>query len=146
MSLESSEQKRLWEKTDGAAPQGAGVRAAGVGGFERIREVMDVVASMPEFPVGDEVWHERLPGWFIDSFLRFSAEELQRDPHLWDLGSWIDGMSDRGWEWYSSKHDVGSDRWQVWLSVYEDPYRAGALEYLAEAAGASELEICDWMS
>lgn len=109
-----------------------------------IAGVVDLIAShhATAWP-GDEQWQAMLPAWLVRAFKTYTPEELTRiraDRSLWpdlawQLGSWLDLLRNRGWEWWSAR--VNQDVITIVVRVQGQPYSAGPLRHLIEAAGGS---------
>jgi hypothetical protein len=107
-------------------------------GLVRVRDVMELVARArgAGWPV-DGWWEQKLPTWFLDSFIGHTLDDIQKNPMLWDFGSWLDAMKNPGWEWWSSS--LTKNGWIINLSAFNDPYSVEPLGYLARAAGAESV-------
>lgn len=111
--------------------------------LSRVREVMRLVLVAEQHDhrtwPADSWWSSHLPKWFCEPFQGRTVDEVMRNPHLWDFGSWLDAMKDPGWEWWSSEATAGG--WIIRLRALSDPYSIGPFEYLARAAGADRVEV-----
>lgn len=97
----------------------------------------------------DQAWKQMLPQWFLATFKDYSKEDCERmmaeTPRErwgdlpWLFESWTESMSNRTWEWWSSKQKDRTLEVQLLLEGW--PYSVGALEYLIKSAGARSIEL-----
>ena len=111
--------------------------------LSRVKEVMRLIATASDsglWPSDDE-WLQGLPAWFTGPFQGRTIEQVLQDDSLWDYGSWLDAMRQRGWRWWgASCHET---YWSVLLLREEDVYSIEPLVYLARQSGASSLEVTE---
>lgn len=115
----------------------------------RIRSVAREIAKHeePTWPE-DDYWREVLPNWLTVSMPDLSPEECVRlmaetprekwSTLPWQLGSWIDAMRERGWEWWGA--EVSGGRAKVVLKINNVPGRVEAFKQLLVAAKATVLQ------
>jgi hypothetical protein len=109
--------------------------------LERVKEVIRLVAASASIWPTDDEWLQALPAWFIEPFGGRTIEEVLGDDTLWDFGSWLDAMRQRGWQWWSSTCE--GTQWSAILSRHEDVYSIEPLIYLARQSGASSVEVTE---
>ena len=114
-----------------------------VASLERVKEVMRLVAA--EADAGswstDDEWMRKLPSWFVEPFNGRTVEDVLKDEDLWDFGSWLDAMKQRGWTWWASECDGKS--WKVILERHEEVYSIEPLIYLVRQSGAASVEVTE---
>lgn len=112
-------------------------------GLDLVREVMRLVAADADAGTWstDEEWSQKLPVWFTRPFQERTIEEVLGDENLWDFGSWLDAMRQRGWQWWSSTCE--GECWTATLVRHEDVYSIEPLIYLARQSGASSVEVAE---
>lgn len=109
----------------------------------KIKEVLNLIVIEFEsdtWPSDDE-WSERLPSWFTKSFNGRTIEQVLADDSLWDYGSWLDAMRQRGWQWFSAS--CSDEEWTISLSQDDAVYSIEPLVYLARQSGASSIEVVE---
>jgi hypothetical protein len=111
--------------------------------LSRVKEVMRLIAAASDsgsWP-SDEEWLQILPLWFTEPFQGRTIEQVLQDDTLWDYGSWLDAMRQRGWRWWgASCHE---DYWSAILLRDEDVYSIDPLIYLTRQSGASSVEVAE---
>lgn len=103
--------------------------------LSKVKEVVLRVASYngENWP-SDREWEDILPKWFTVRIKSYSINEiLKHSTVLWDYGSWLDAMRNRGWEWYSSQ--VLDDGFLIFLKAKDFPYAVNPLEYIIYESG-----------
>ncbi|GEP94444.1 hypothetical protein [Chitinophaga cymbidii] len=101
----------------------------------RVKEVVTEIAryDRDSWP-SDEKWEDILPGWFIERIKSYDINEiLSNSSVLWDYGSWLDAMKNRGWKWYSS--NVFEGGFSIYLEAKEFPFSVNPLEYVIYESG-----------
>lgn len=108
--------------------------------LDKIRQVMSLVAAAQAsvWP-GDDDWMRRLPEWFIRSFEGHELQDLLSNSALWDFGSWLDSMSNPGWEWWSSESAIRSGT--IRCTAHSSPFSIDPLIYLIRVSGGFELTL-----
>lgn len=147
-----SEVDRLREEIACESPEGPTVvisakAADPKASLSRVKEVLEQIAderAKNECWPNDDEWKQRLPSWFIAPFEGRTIVEVLANKDLWDYGSWLDAMRQRGWQWWSSACDATEGRWTAVLVREEIVYSIEPLAYLARESGASSVEITEY--
>jgi hypothetical protein len=125
----------IWAKADDAQ-----------GSLSRVKEVLQQIAESAtdkdSWPNDDE-WTQRLPSWFTEPFKGRSIDEVLANENLWDYGSWLDAMRQRGWQWWSSSCDADEGKWTAVLLREEMVYSIDPLIYLVRQSSASSVEVME---
>lgn len=144
----TSESKRLFDAECHDTPEGPSivVRAQCVDAaqsLQRVKEVLMHIAgtAADESWPSDAEWTRRLPSWFTEPFRGRPIEQVLKDDTLWDYGSWLDAMRNRGWRWWCSSCE--DDWWTATLIREDQVYSIEPLIYLARQSGASTVEVIE---
>lgn len=81
----------------------------------------------------DATWEENLPDWFVSKTKSISQDDLLKNDQLWDFGSWIDAMKQRGWKWWSRK--ILQDKVVIYLETFTYPYNIDPFFYMLYSCG-----------
>ncbi|XLS30044.1 hypothetical protein ACJD0Z_04285 [Flavobacteriaceae bacterium M23B6Z8] len=81
----------------------------------------------------DSKWEENLPNWFVQKAKSVTKEELLKDDQLWDIGSWIDAIKQRGWKWCALKNQPGKTI--IHLETFTYPYNIDSFFYILYSIG-----------
>lgn len=111
--------------------------------LDRVKEVMRLIAAEADSGTWstDEEWLRKLPAWFTKPFQSRTIEDVLKDDALWDFGSWLDAMRQRGWQWWSSTHN--GNQWSAILLRQEEIYSIEPFVYLARQCGATYTEVTE---
>ena len=100
----------------------------------KLTELFKCVIQIEKLSQADDgKWEENLPNWFVQKSKSVTREELLKDVQLWDFGSWIDAMKQRGWKWWGSKKQKGKT--VVYLETFTYPYNIDPFFYMLYSIG-----------
>jgi hypothetical protein len=111
--------------------------------IDKVVAVMALVLQHdPDRWPSDDFWRDTLPEWLLQTFKSYTASELSEilsdrsrwADTAWTVGSWLDRVRDRDWEWWSL-FDKGDGKVTVYVAVQGHPTSIKALEHLIAAAG-----------
>ncbi len=115
--------------------------------FNRIREVLDVVLSVGEWPA-ESAWPALLPSWFVakcaepESAAGAEEQETAEAAKSWTVANWTYRMhpDQRRWAWWDgevvSDHEI-----LVLVGAPEWPTPTGDLEWLLRSAGCVDVKF-----
>lgn len=111
-----------------------GTSPVSVDALNMIRAVACTVIENRSSGLSMEGWRLALPAWFV-SATTDHAESAS--PERWHFKSWIDGIRQPGWEWWSC--GTRPQEWVIHLTWHEFPFRLAALLFLAKLAGTNRV-------
>lgn len=116
--------------------------------LSRIMDIMHLIvkAANNQWPT-DEYWRNNLPNWLLRTFKTYSPEELSiilADKATWvnldwTLGSWLDRMKEREWEWWSLQS--AGDQASIRLMIHSYPISIKPFEHLVKASGGHGIVV-----
>lgn len=101
----------------------------------KTKEVMRIISQYAytnAWPANNE-WDKLLPKWFVESMTLKSDEDILNDKNQWDFESWIEGMYNRAWVWWSS--EIRDNTIVVIIETLNIPYSFEPLLYIFYAQG-----------
>ncbi len=102
--------------------------------YNKLIELMMSIIEVEKFDNrNDKLWEEHLPNWFVNSSKNVSRDELITNSQLWDFGSWIDGITYRGWRWWSYRKL--KDKTVILLETIDYPYNVDPFFFMLYKVG-----------
>ncbi len=108
--------------------------------ISKIKEVIEKIAlyTNDTWPNDDE-WKKILPHWFICAITSHTLKEIYDNDKLWEYGSWLDAMKQRGWEWWG--YNINDDGFTIQLVALTMPYSIEPFDYLLRQSGVEDFTV-----
>ncbi len=106
----------------------------GINSIDKIKELLKAIIKIEQSNTSDDkTWEDNLPNWFVTKTKNISREDLFENSQLWDFGSWIDAIKQRGWKWWSYK--TAKDKTVIYLETHSYPYNIDPFFYILYIIG-----------
>lgn len=106
----------------------------GINSINKIKELLKAIIKIEQSNTSDDkTWEDNLPNWFVSKTKNISREDLFKNSQLWDFGSWIDAIKQRGWKWWSYK--TTKDKTVIYLETHSYPYNIDPFFYILYTVG-----------
>ncbi|WP_394974041.1 hypothetical protein [uncultured Croceitalea sp.] len=81
----------------------------------------------------DNFWVTHLPSWFVKKSKNYTEEDLISNTQLWEFGSWVDSIKQRGWKWWEYKELDNNSI--IYLETFTFPYNIDSFFYMLYCVG-----------
>ncbi|MBL7730357.1 MAG: hypothetical protein JNM88_04200 [Chitinophagaceae bacterium] len=112
--------------------------------LQKTKDVIKPIASRgftKKWP-SDNEWKKILPAWFVESMVKKTPADRDKDPNLWHFESWLESMKNRAWVWWSSK--IEDNTITIALETLNLPYVFEQVLYIFYSQGIPMKNITTW--